>query len=460
MKSTNDLQNKQVLVLGYAMTGKSVVEFLLKAGANIVLNDRGDLSSDPSVSFLISEGVEVVDGGHPLSLLDRPLDFIVKNPGIPYQIPILESAIEQGIPIYTDIELASRYASAPIIGITGSNGKTTTTALIYDILKAAHPAQVHLAGNIGIPTLDIVQTASARDIIVMEVSSFQLEGTAQFHPQIAVLTNIYEAHLDYHGSRVAYVQAKMKLVANQTAEDVVIYNYDQTELTEFLSESRAVKIPFAIDAVDDYVRQHGVYLENEAIYARGERLFDIQVIQIPGQHNIQNVLAATAVALIEEVPLATLVEAVHNYQGMPHRIQPMGEYAGVRYYNDSKATNETATITALDSFDSSIVYIGGGLDRGVTFEALIPHLTQVKVAALYGEAQDKMAAAFKVAGVPTIEQFEELQEATTFAVSQAEPGDTVLFSPSCASWDQFENYERRGEDFIQFVQSLHGRTEK
>ncbi len=460
MKSTNDLQNKQILVLGYAMTGKSVVEFLLKAGANIILNDRGDLSSDPSVSFLISEGVEVVDGGHPLSLLDRPIDFIVKNPGIPYHIPFLEKAMELGIPIYTDIELASHYASAPIIGITGSNGKTTTTALIYDILKAHHPATVHLAGNIGIPTLDIVQTASAHDIIVMEVSSFQLEGTAQFHPHIAVLTNIYEAHLDYHGSRDAYVQAKMKLVANQTADDVVIYNHDQVELRELLSGTNALKIPFAIESIDDEVREQGIYMEEGALYARGERLFDTGVIQIPGQHNIQNVLAATAVALVQEVPLAVITEAIHNYQGMPHRIQPLGEYAGVRYYNDSKATNETATITALESFDTPIVYIGGGLDRGVTFEALIPHLKQVKVAALYGEAQDKMAQAFKKAGVSVIEQFADLEAATNFAVSQAETGDTVLFSPSCASWDQYENYERRGEDFIQFVQHLHEETEK
>lgn len=455
MKSTQDLTNKHILVLGYAMTGKSVVDFLVKQDANVTLNDRGDLSTDPSVSFLIEQGVKVVDGGHPLELLDSDLDFIVKNPGIPYSIPILEEALKRNIPIYTDIELSSRYAACPIVGITGSNGKTTTTALLYEMLKNREQGEAHLAGNIGIPTLDIVQNATDSDIIVMEVSSFQLEGTEQFHPHIAVLTNIFEAHLDYHGSRENYVQAKLKLIANQTSDDYLIYNYDQPELHDLVADSPAVRIPFSTMRVDEYVRSHGIYEEAGVIYYQGEALFNTDLIQIPGEHNVQNVIAAVAVALIEGIELASIKEEINKYQGMPHRIQPIGEFNGRRYYNDSKATNITATITALDSFEEPIVYIGGGLDRGNTFEELEAHLKYVKVAALYGETREKMRESFVAAGVPVVEVFETLEEAVAFADGHAEVGEVVLFSPSCASWDQFKNYEIRGDNFVEAVERLN-----
>ncbi|MBG9989083.1 UDP-N-acetylmuramoyl-L-alanine--D-glutamate ligase [Aerococcaceae bacterium DSM 111176] len=455
MKSTQDLTNKHILVLGYAMTGKSVVDFLVKQGANVTLNDRGDLSTDPSVSFLIEKGVTVVDGGHPLELLDGELDFIVKNPGIPYSIPILKEAMKRQIPIYTDIELSSRYAAGSIVGITGSNGKTTTTALLYEILKNRPSGKAHLAGNIGIPTLDIVQTATDSDIIVMEVSSFQLEGTEQFHPQIAVLTNIFEAHLDYHGNRENYVNAKLKLIANQTANDYLIYNYDQPELHELVADAPSVKVPFSVANVDEYVRSQGVYVEDGVVYYQGKDLFETSLIQIPGEHNVQNVIAAVAVAMIEGVDLDSIKAEIHKYQGMPHRIQPIGEFGGRRYYNDSKATNVTATITALDSFEEPIVYIGGGLDRGNTFEELKAHLKYVKVAALYGETKEKMRESFVEAGVPVVEVFETLEEATAFADREAEVGEVVLFSPSCASWDQFKNYEIRGETFVEAVKQLN-----
>lgn len=455
MKATQNLKNKHVLVLGYAMTGKSVVDFLIKAGANITLNDRGDLSTDPSVSFLIEQGVKIVDQGHPLSLLEGDIDFIVKNPGIPYSIPILKEAIKRNIPIYTDVELTSRYASCPIIAITGSNGKTTTTALLYEILKTIEGGNAYLAGNIGIPTLDIVQKAQENDIIVMEVSSFQLEGTEKFHPHVAVITNIFEAHYDYHGNKENYVNAKLKIVANQTAEDYIVYNYDQSELHHLLANAKSVKVPFAIRNIDDYVRNHGIYEEAGMIYYKGIALFETKLIQIPGKHNLQNVLAAAAVAMINDISIEKMKKVIHAYRGMPHRIQLIGEYKGRRYFNDSKATNMTATITALSSFNEPIVYIGGGLDRGNTFDDLIPHLKEVRVAALYGETKDKMAESFKKAGVPNVNVFATLEEATHYADEQAVTGDVVLFSPSCASWDQFENFEIRGELFVDLVKQIN-----
>lgn len=451
---TDYLKGKNVLILGYALTGKSVAEYLFKHKANITINDRGDLSNDPSVQFLLKEGVKVVDGGHPLSLLDADVDFIVKNPGIPYSLAIVVKALELGIPIYSDVELAYWFSKSPLIGITGSNGKSTTTSLIYDLLQNKSRGNAYLAGNIGVPSLSVIQDSTIEDDIIIELSSFQLEGTQDFRPQIAVITNIYEAHLDYHLTREAYVNAKLKILRNQTEDDIIIFHYDKGELDSWVQRYPSLKIPFTAEQADDYVLNNGLYVQEEWIYFKGERILALKDIKIPGKHNIENVLAAVAVAKVKGIDNHSIRASVQTYYGMKHRIQPVTQMAGREFYNDSKATNSTATITALKSFKQPIQFIGGGLDRGVDFDDLIPHLKDVKAAYLYAETKDKMRKSFEKANIESIQLFDTLEEATKSAYLNAEAGDIVLLSPASASWDQFKSFEDRGDLFIDTINRL------
>ena len=449
-----ELSNKKVLVIGYAVTGKSVVEFLIAQGARVTLTDRGDLSEDSSVSLLKQAGVHVVDGGHPISLLDENFDFIVKNPGIPYQIPFIQAALEREIPIYTDVELAYWISEAPIVGITGSNGKTTTTSWIQQLLAARPSGKAYLAGNIGVPSLETAVKANKEDVIVMELSSFQLTGTEKFRPHIAVLTNLTSAHLDYHGTQAEYELAKMHLVARQLPSDYCVYNYEDVTLRPYMKSITAQKIPFAVELVDEFVRANGAYVANDALYFRGERVAAVSDIGIPGRHNIENALAALSVAKLYHVSNEAIQTGLMNYAGMPHRLQVIADEHGRIFYNDSKSTNRVATITALRSFNQPIRYIGGGLDRGNEFDELVPYLNQVQSAYLYGQSKEKMARAFYKAQVADVQLVTTLQEATTLAYQAAKAGEVVLFSPSCASWDQYKNFEERGQEYVACVEQL------
>lgn len=449
-----NFSNQTILVLGYAMTGKSVAEFLLNQQANIIINDRGDLSQDPSVALLIDKGVRVVDGGHPLELLDESIDMIIKNPGIPYSIPFLQAALERNIPIYTDVEIASYFCEAPIIGITGSNGKTTTTSLVQQLLANRTEGEARLAGNIGVPTLEVVAMANKEDDVIMELSSFQLAGTEKFHPSIAVITNIFEAHLDYHKTREHYAESKLKLLANQTSKDYVVYRYDQGELHNWVQDFDGILVPFALELNNEFVQENGAYVENGVIKFKGESILDLEAIQIPGEHNIENVLAAVAVAKLKGISNSDIEKTIRAFQGMRHRIQPVLQSAGRKFFNDSKATNTVATITALKSFDQPIRYIGGGLDRGNEFDDLLPYIEQVSAAYLYGETKEKLAKVFNHTAKTKVFEFNNLMEASTKAYRDAIEGDVVLFSPACASWDQFKNFEIRGDLFIETIEQL------
>lgn len=451
-----DLTNKNILILGYALTGRSAAEFLLDQGSQITINDRGDLSQDPSVQLLIERGAKVVDQGHPLSLLEKDWDMIIKNPGIPYSLEVIVEAEKLGIPIYTDVEVASWFIQGKLIGITGSNGKTTTTQLIYNLIKGSQTSETHLAGNIGIPFLDVVPDARPEDQVVVELSSFQLMGTQYFHPHIAVITNIYESHLDYHGNRDNYVAAKLKLVDNLTADDFIIYRYNGDnggELHGLLRECKGQKVPFSVDPANDYLRANGAYVEDGGIYFKGNYVLSLSQIHIPGSHNVENVLAAIAVASIYGVEKEQIQEIIEQFAGMPHRIQEVLNDDGIRYFNDSKATNMTATITALQSFTDPIRYIGGGLDRGNEFDELKPYLTDIQSAHLYGETAEKMARVFCELEIETTIH-DNLDQATKAAYQRASSGQVVLFSPACASWDQYKNFEIRGDHFVEVIHSL------
>ncbi|NKZ29968.1 UDP-N-acetylmuramoyl-L-alanine--D-glutamate ligase [Facklamia miroungae] len=452
---TNKYAGQQVLVMGYALTGKSVVNYLRKQNAKITLNDRGDLSKDPSVNLLLKSGIRVVDGGHPLQLLEE-IDWIVKNPGIPYNLEIIQEAIRRNIPIYTDVELAYRESLAPIIGITGSNGKTTTTCLTHHLLQDAWKGKVELAGNVGVAAIEVAQKVSEDDLIVMELSSFQLMGIETFHPQIAVFTNIYSAHLDYHGTREEYIAAKLNLVKQMTKEDYLVYNADQVELETWLEDCSAIKVPFSRQKIVT----SGAYIKGQSFYYQDQEVAPIQTFKLPGEHNLENALAALAVAKIKGVSNETIRERLSSFKGIRHRIQPLGTINGIAFYNDSKATNTVATITALKSFAQEIVYIGGGLDRGNDFADLIPYLKNIKAAFLYGESKEKMQIDFTTAGVENIFLLKNLDQASQEAINYAREGQVVLFSPACASWDQFDNFEIRGDRFIDQVESFRRRVEE
>ena len=445
------LSQQHVLVMGYAVTGKSVVEFLLEQGARVTLNDRGNLSTDSSVALLLERGVTVVDQGHPVSLLDG-IDFIVKNPGIPYQIELLQVAQERNIPIYTDIELAYWFTRSPIVGITGSNGKTTTTSLIQQLLENGRDGHAYLAGNIGVPSLKTAAQALEQDVMVMELSSFQLMGTEMFRPTIAVLTNITSAHLDYHGTQLAYEEAKFSLLANQTMRDYVVYNVDDPTIARYFMEHEIAgqRVPYTTNG---HPGMTGAYVYQEEFYFNNQKIARVSDLFVPGKHNIENALAAIAVAKIMNVSNEVIQMQLRTYQGMPYRLQKVGEYEGRQFYNDSKSTNIEAAITALTSFKQPIHYIGGGLDRGIEFDRLTPYMSFVKTAAVYGESRDKMARAFREAGIQTV-VVEELEAALSHAYEQAKMGEVVLFSPSNASWDQYKNFEERGAAFNEHLQRL------
>ena len=446
MNPETDLENKNILILGYAKSGQAAANFFLAKGAQVTLSDNQVLDRDQTLESLLERGLVLVDGQQPVSLLEAGFDFIVKNPGIPYSIPILQAAKAQSIPIYTDIEIASWYSQAPMIAITGSNGKTTTTALINEILGE----KAILAGNIGIPILSVVGETQADKRLVMEISSFQLQGTSFFKPKIGVITNIYPTHLDYHGSMEAYIAAKLKIAANLDEQDFLVYNYDQEILQEAAKTIKAIKLPFSRTQVTPELVAEGLYLQDGQVIYHNQPILSLDSIKIPGDHNIENVLAALAVAVIEKVDLPQVKATIEAYKGMPHRIEHVASFKGREFYNDSKATNMTATITALASFNQDLIYIGGGLDRGNEFDDLIPHLGHIKQAFLYGETKEKMAKAFEKVDIPFV-LADNLREASHLAYQATQAGQVLLFSPACASWDQFKSFEIRGDQFKDLI---------
>lgn len=326
-----ELKNKTIIVMGYAMTGKSVARFLLDQGATVIINDQGDLDSDPSIKEFKLEGAKIIGNGHPLELLDEKIDFIIKNPGIPYRVPFLQEAIKKHIPIYTDVEVFSWFNSGKLIGITGSNGKTTTTSLLNEIVKNS-PLNAHLAGNIGIPTLSVLPDVEQGDIVIMELSSFQLKGTEQFHPHISAITNLFEAHLDYHGSIEDYINSKLKLVTNQDENDYLVYNADDTTLVSYLNDVKSNLVPFSRKKITDEIRKYGAYYEADALYFKGEKIINVSDIQIPGEHNIENILATIAMAKLLEIESNLINQVVRSYRGVPYRIQPLGIKKGVSFF--------------------------------------------------------------------------------------------------------------------------------
>ncbi|PID25837.1 UDP-N-acetylmuramoyl-L-alanine--D-glutamate ligase [Sporosarcina sp. P7] len=449
MKNTEQFIGKRVLVIGLAKSGVAAAGLLHRLGAEVAVNDSKPLEGNEEAMELQTEGIEVIGGGHPSELLERNFDFIVKNPGIPYSNSLVASAVEQHIPIWTEVELAGILSEAPIIAITGSNGKTTTTTLLYHMLNMAKKKPL-IAGNIGTVSCTVAEKAHANEVIVLEASSFQLAGTESFAPRIAIFTNLYEAHLDYHGTMQEYLDAKLQMARNQTSEEYLIFNADQKLIKESVESFEAQKVPFTVLGKTN----EGISADEDWIYWLGEPFIEIKYIKLPGRHNLENILSATAAAILSGCEKTAIENVLSSFTGVRHRMQFVREVNSRTIYNDSKATNTLATKSALSSFKKPIVLIAGGLDRGHSFEELRPFMKNVRAAVMIGETAERFAEFAKSCGVTETAQASTMQEAVEKAYACSCEDDVILLSPSCASWDQYKNFEIRGDEFIDAVMKL------
>ena len=456
MKQIDTYQGKNILVLGLGKSGFAVSELLLKLGAKLTLNDKADLSNNEHAKKLADRGVRVIGGRHPVELLDEErFDYLVKNPGIPYENPMVKKASELNVPILTEPEIALSVSEAPYVCVTGSNGKTTTVMLTQRILDHHLQKQgnhAYAVGNIGVPISEVVTKATKDDILVVEISSFQLMGVTDIDPKVAAIVDIYNnVHLDYHKTFENYVQAKLNVTRFQTKDDYFLANFDQKEILTKEEDVTKAKIQTfsEFDSAADY------FIGKEYLEYKNEKIMKISDIKLPGIHNQQNCLVAIAISKIMGANDDDIHAVLSTFTGAKHRLQYVTTVDGVKVYNDSKSTNIEAASVAIPSFNEPEVLIAGGLDRGFTFDDLIPLLKKhVKAIVLYGETKYLLADSARKAGIKDIIIENTLQEAVPRAFELCEPGDVMLLSPACASWDQFKTFEDRGDYFIKFVKEL------
>lgn len=464
MKHPREYKGEQVVVLGLARSGVAAAKLFHELGAVVTVNDKKERTQCPEADELEALGISVVCGSHPSDIIHEGVKLVVKNPGIPYRVDPLQKAEQLGIDVVTEVEVAYRISVAPIIGITGSNGKTTTTTLVGLMLDKAglHPI---VAGNIGRALTDAAQEAEPYHRLVVELSSFQLKGTQQFHPAIACLLNVYETHLDYHGTMDDYIGSKTKVFANQSAEDTAVLNWDDPSCREMASAIRAKLLPFSrkeqltyglfVDAETDQLSYRDSQGSLHAIVHTSE-------IGIRGSFNIENALAASAIAITAGADITSIAEVLREFRGVEHRLEWVATKDGVEFYNNSKATNPAATIKTIEAFDQKLILIAGGQDRGSDYMELRPAFeNRVKGLVTLGETRGKIDRVAELAGLrarKTVDTGEHaadaVREAVQAAFAMAEPGDIVLLSPACASWDMFPSYEERGRMFKESVHKL------
>ena len=452
MKSVEDLENKNVLVLGMAKSGVSAALLLHRLRANVLVNDADANQPQELIEKLENKGIRMVLGEHPTNILSQnKIELIVKNPGIPYTNPVLVDAQARGIKIVSEPELAYWVMDSELIGVTGSNGKTTVTTLIQLMLDD-NKKHAYVAGNIGVPATTVAQKATAEDKIVMELSSFMLAGIDRLHPHIAVLNNIFASHLDWHKTRENYVNDKMNITKNQTKDDFLVINWDNTEWQELAKRTQAKVVPFSRQGLT----KSGAYEIEGKLYFKDELIMEVDEIGIPGEQNVENALAAIAVAKIEKVSTAHIKQVLTTFGGVKHRIQYVENLNGRQFYNDSKATDIEATQVALRSFKKPVILIAGGLDRHDDLDRLIPDLEpNVKEVIVNGETAEKFKKIAQKAGISVIKDSSRVSESVEIAYQDSKEGDIILLSPAAASWDQYKTFEERGDEFIAAVQNLH-----
>lgn len=451
-----ELRGKKVTVVGLGRSGRAAARLLAQQRAVVTVTDRRTAAElEEPMEALKDYPVRYCVGGHPSEVF-RDAELIVMSPGIGVeQVETIRAARNQGVPVIGEMELGFRFAKAPVVAITGTNGKSTTTALIGEILKQAG-RRVFVGGNLGRPLSEAVLEGSPWDWIVVEVSSFQLETIQAFHPRVAVLLNVTPNHMDRYRKMEDYLAAKLRLFENQTASDAAVINADDALVLRQTGAIRARRI-----LVSQTPRpQDGVYLESGAIVsagvnAPGERIEIIprDEIRLPGRHNLENALAASASGLLCGCPADGIRKTIRQFKGLEHRLEPVRKRNGVLYVNDSKATTAVALAMALEAFQEPIVLIAGGRNKGGEFAVLRELLSRrVRTAVLIGEARPLLRAAWDGA-VPLIEAG-SLEEAVRVAARTAVAGDVVLLAPACASFDMFRDFEDRGNRFKEIVKGL------
>jgi len=448
-----ELKNKRVLVVGLGKSGLAAAHFLKTLGARVTVSDARPAMLIAELSELLEQGFSVEAGSHGL-LTFRRQDLIVVSPGVPMSTPELKQVRAMGAHIIGELELGAQYLQGTVVAVTGSNGKTTTTTLIGEILKAAgRPTLV--GGNIGRPVTAMVEESTSESWSVLEVSSFQLETVETFKPRIALVLNITPDHLDRHGTFEAYAALKARITEFQTAEDFLILNGEDKETQLIAAKTKAQVYWFS----GRRPIKQGAFVYGESILfvpregAKAEPVMPVAEISLAGAHNVENVLAAVCAARLAGVESETIRAAVAAFRAVEHRLEFVREVGGVRYYNDSKATNVDATRKALESFAGGIHLILGGKDKDSDYTTLAPLLRErVKTVITIGSAAEKIER--ELDGVVKIESAETLARAVAFAHETAAAGDTVLLAPACSSFDQFENYEQRGRVFKELVASI------
>lgn len=448
MKRLTEFPYSNIVVLGLARSGTAAAEALLANDKTIRVHDKQATEQDETVIRLKEMGAEVIIGSHPISILDG-MDLVIKNPGISYDNPIVAEAIRRDIPIITEIELAYYLFDGPIIGVTGSNGKTTTTTLVTDMLKKSE-RPVRVAGNIGIVATEAVQSMQDDEALVLELSSFQLQGTEKFRPTTAILLNIFEAHLDYHKTLSNYKQAKFNIFRNQTKDDYLIYNAEDKAIAEEVKDARAKLIPFSVHQK----LEAGAWIDDKYVYFKNEKIIELKEIVLVGEHNLQNILAAIAAAKLNGATNEGIYRVLTTFSGVEHRLQFVENINGRLFYNDSKATNILATQKALDSFKQPTILLAGGLDRGNEFTDLKLHLKHVRAMVVFGQTASKLKELAAEVGIEKVIESENVEDAVHAAYSISEENEVILLSPACASWDQYRTFEERGDMFVQAVHKL------
>lgn len=439
---------KKILILGLARSGYASAKLLLKRHNKVIVNDLKEekYHSKEHIDELRKLGCELIFGYNDVSLIDESIDYLIKNPGVPINHPYVVKARELKIPVINEVELC--YQLMPkditIIGITGTNGKTTTTTLTYNILSAYFHERVHLAGNIGFPLSSVMDDLKPNDILVMEVSCQQSENIINFHPNIALITNYSEAHIDFFGNYEHYRKVKSKMFYNQTADDIAILNGDNKLVLE---QMRGIKAKIKYFAKNKEV---DCYIKDNYIYYQDDKVINLDDIKIPGMHNVENCMAAITIAKTLNVKNETIVDVISNFRGVNHRLEFVSEIDGVRYYNDTEATNIKCTQIALQSFDKPTILILGGLERGQDFNELKPFMQNVKKIIAIGECRNRVLTFGQSLGIDTY-VFEHLKDAFPKIFTLATSGDVVLLSPASASWDQYRECEERGDLFKKYV---------
>lgn len=446
-----EYNGKKALVCGMARSGIAAAKLLNRLGARVTLQDmkkREEISAD--VLALEGEGIVLYTGANPDEIACAQ-DLIVLSPGIPCDLPFIAAAENAGIEVISEVELAYRLTPCPITAITGTNGKTTTTTLTGEIMKTAYSGTA-VVGNIGVPYSEEVERLTEKDWVVAEISSFQMEKAKEFHPHISAVLNITPDHLNRHKTMDVYIAMKERVFAKQTAEDFCILNHGD-EACRKMADKTAAKV-FFFDSSETLAE--GIYLNGDAIEVRwgtiNETLIHVDELQILGVHNYENVMAAAAMGICAGIALDTIRTVLKGFAGVAHRIEYVATVDGVDYYNDSKGTNVDASIRAVLAMKKPIVLIGGGYDKGSSFDEwtkLFPG--RVKHLVLIGVTAPKVRASAEKFGFTAISDCETFAEAVDLCREKAEDGDCVLLSPACASWGMFDNYEQRGDMFKEQV---------